>query len=200
MIGRDWPRPFALVRTEDPSGVSGVGVVAAGVIWPDRRAVMLWGKRPPYGRGLPVRQVTLWDDVADIDRIHSHNGATRLSTRDAAAAWPDLGVAVFGLIAHRGPRAALTHWGARFDNGVAVTWRNNVGLPARIELWPQGAHAAFQELQDLDADEARIEWVPSDALRIDSSTRVIEGRRWLRGPGYGPASAAPGDRERRSAR
>ena len=200
MIGRDWPRPFALVRTEDPSGVSGCGVVAAGVIWPDRRAAMLWGTRPPAGQGLPVRQVTLWDDIAEVERIHGHNGATRLSCRDAAAAWPDLGLAVFGIVSHRGTRAAITHWGVRFDNGVAVTWRNDVMRATRIEQWPQGATAAFQELHDLAADEARIEWVPSDALRIDSSTRSVEGRRWLRGAGYGPAPATPGDRERRSAR
>lgn len=198
MIGRDWPRPFALIRDADPSGVSGLGVVASGVIWPDGRAAMLWGPRPPGGQGLSVRQVTLWDDVAEVERIHGHGGATRLSCRDAAAAWPDLGIAVFGLVAHRGVRASITHWGVQFDNGVAVTWRNNVFLPVRIEQWPQGgASSAFAELQDLDADEARIEWVPSDALRIDSSTRPPDGRRWLRGAGYAPAPAArPGDRGR----
>lgn len=200
MIGRDWPRPFALIRDDDPSGVSGLGTVAAGVIWPDRRAAMLWGDRPPSGQGLPVRQVTLWDDIIEIERIHGHNGATRLSTRDAAAAWPDLGLAVFGITAHRGVRAAVTYWGVQFDNGVAVTWRNDVMLPTRIEQWPQGgAHAAFHELQDLDADEARIEWVPSDALRIDSSTRTAEGRRWLRGAGYAPAPVRRADRDRRAA-
>jgi hypothetical protein len=187
VIGRDWPVPFGLHRTSDPSGVSGTGVVATGVIWPDRRAAMLWtGAAPPPGADRCVRQVNLFDDAAEIEMVHGHSGVTRLRRRDPAVPCADLGLAVFGILAHYGTSAAVTHWGALWDNGTAVTWAS--GPVTRIEQWPAGALAAFHELQDLEADEVTLRWVPHDSLRIDASAKGTDGRRWLTGvPGYGAA-------------
>lgn len=179
MIGRGWPHPFALVRDHDVTGVSGTGTVATGVAWPDGRAAMLWDTgRPPAGHDTPVRQVMLWDSVDEIEPVCGHSGATRLVWRDPAGPVTDLGLAVFGIVGWYGPTARVTHWGVRWDHGPAVTWRAAAQRPARIEQWPDGAHAAFAELSDLDADEVFIAWVPHDALTIATATRSVEGRRW----------------------
>ncbi len=192
MIGRDWPIPFALERATDPSGVSGTGVVASGVIWPDHRAAMLWtGRTPPPGTDRCVRQLNLFDDATEIEAVHGHHGATVLRRRDPAAPCIDLQLAVFGIVAWYPRGATVTHWGCRWDNGTAVTWRADPGRPARVEQWPNGATAAFNELMDLAADEVRLVWVPSDALRLDAAARPVDGRRWLTGPGYAPTRPAP---------
>lgn len=193
MIGRGWPQPFALHRTHDVSGVSGEGLVAAGVIWPDNRAAMLWaGRTPPPGSETCVRQVNLFDDVAEIEAVHGHQGHTRLCRRDPASPCVDLGVAVFGIVGWYGPSSRITHWGVLWDGGPAVTWRADDLLPPRIEQWPSGATAAYAELQDLSADEARLVWVPSDALMIASAGRSREGRRWRETrPGNPAAKKSP---------
>lgn len=185
MIGHAWPQPFALNRAHDPSGVSGVGVVATGVVWPDGRAAMRWtGATPPTGHDQCVRQLNLFDDVAEIAAVHGHGGHSALDMRDPSLPCADLGMAVFGIVGWYGQRSRVTYWGVRWDSGPAVTWRNDDRRPARIEQWPDGgAHAAFSELADLSADEVRIAWVPHDALTIASVTRGIEGRRWQRRPG-----------------
>lgn len=64
---------FALVRSADPSGVSGVGIVAWGVVFPDGKAVTQW-----TGATTGVRQIMVWDSVADIEAIHGHHGSTRV--------------------------------------------------------------------------------------------------------------------------
>lgn len=196
MIGRDWPQPFALVRDVDVTGVSGTGVVASGVIWPDRRAAMLWNTgRPPAGHTRPVRQVFLWDSVEEIEPVCGHQGATRLERRDPALPCVDLGLAVFGIVAWYGTRSRVTHWGVRWDNGHAVTWRGDPAAPPRIEQWPTGATAAFAELGDLDADEVRLVWVPGDSLAVAAAAAGIEGRRWRSPvPGYAPVKKSPGRR------
>lgn len=194
MIGRNWPVPFSLDRTHDVSGKSGTGMVASGVIWPDGRAAMRWtGNTPPAGYAHCVRQINLFDNVEEITGVHNHNGSTVLSRRDPAAPCVGLGLVVFGIVAWYGARSRITHWGARWDRGPALTWRCDPDRPVRIEAWPDGAAAAFNELGDLDADEARLVWVPSDALMIASVGRSTEGRRWLRGsaPGYTPATKSP---------
>lgn len=190
MIGRGWPQPFALTRTADPSGVSGTGTVATGVVWPDGRAAMLWsGLEPPRGYPHCVRQLQLHADVAEIEAVHGHGGVTRVQLRDPAVPCVDLGLAVFGIVAWYGPQSRVTHWGARWDNGTAATWRTDPALPPRIEQWPTGATAAYAELGDLDADEARLVWAPHDALMLASAGRSREGRRWLPSPPPGKTAA-----------
>lgn len=183
VIGRGWPQPFALERSEDPSGISGEGTVATGVIWPDNRAAMRWAVPcPPPGYHSRVNQLELLDDVDEIEGVHGHGGRTRLCRRDPAVPCVDLGIAVFGIVGWYGLQSRVTHWGVLWDAGPAVTWRADPLREPRIEQWPSGAHAAYAELGDLDADEARLVWVPSDALMIASAGRSRDGRRWLPEP------------------
>lgn len=169
MIGRDWPRPLALVRHADPSGVSGRGVVAAGVAWPDDRAVFRWsGARPPAGHDAPVRQLCLFDSVAEIATVHGHQGATDVVTRDPMSACADLGLAVFGVVGTYGLRRSVAYWGVAYDGGPAVTWRCDPSRPPRVEIWPGGWEAAWAELRDGEtaADEVRVAWVPGQAADL----------------------------------
>ena len=169
MIGRDWPRPLALVRHDDPSRVSGVGVVATGVVWPDRRAVFRWsGARPPAGHTAPVRQLCLFDSVDEISAVHGHQGATSVVTRDPMTGGGDLGLTVFGVAATYGLRRVVTYWGVCWDHGPAVTWRNDPDRPPRIEQWPGGWSDAWAELRDGEtaADEVRLAWVPHQAADL----------------------------------
>ncbi len=62
-------RTFTLERSEDVSGVSGVGTVAEGVEFSDGRVALRWivGEH---------RSSVLWDSIADVEKIHGHSGAT----------------------------------------------------------------------------------------------------------------------------
>ena len=77
-------RVFQLYRDRDVTGRSGTGVVADGVVWPDGSVSMRW-------RGA-VRTTVSADSLADIERVHGHDGATRVVllanlTIDGGAAW-----------------------------------------------------------------------------------------------------------------
>lgn len=62
-------RVFQLVRDRDISGVSGEGVVADGVAWPDHSVSIRWrGPRP---------SIVFWASMADARAVHGHDGATR---------------------------------------------------------------------------------------------------------------------------
>jgi len=63
-------RVFRLVRSEDVSGVSGTGTVADGAVFPDGVAVLRWRT----ARG----STAVYDSVKDVERIHGHDGKTRL--------------------------------------------------------------------------------------------------------------------------
>jgi len=63
-------RRFRLIRHEDVSGVSGTGVVAHGVQWPDGAVSMRWGVPgldPSYAN---------WDSIEAVERVHGHQGKT----------------------------------------------------------------------------------------------------------------------------
>lgn len=64
---------FVLRRLKDGTGVSGVGVVADGAVFPDFRAVTRW-----RGGSIGVAQTCVWDNIQHIRRVHGHNGDTRL--------------------------------------------------------------------------------------------------------------------------
>lgn len=68
-------RRFALVRDVDVSGVSGTGVVALGVVFPDGHAVMRW----IVGE---YQSTVTWESVGAIEAIHGHGGHTRLVWED----------------------------------------------------------------------------------------------------------------------
>lgn len=61
---------FELHRDRDISGISGTGVVADGVEFPDGTVVIRWRG----DRGSTV----VWDDIRDPEAIHGHGGATRI--------------------------------------------------------------------------------------------------------------------------
>lgn len=69
------PRRFRLVRDVDITGVSGIGVVADGVVWPDQTATVRWrGDRP---------STVNWGHVDDALHIHGHDGRTRIEWLDS---------------------------------------------------------------------------------------------------------------------
>jgi hypothetical protein len=76
--GPELPRRFHLLRHRDMSGISGTGVVALGVRWPDGTASVRWlGPRP---------SIVFWDrgGMADAEHVHGHGGATEIVWDDEA--------------------------------------------------------------------------------------------------------------------
>lgn len=69
------PRRFRLVRKIDVTGLSGCGVVAFGVRFPDGAAVTRW-------HNAEIAQTCVWANVGDVLNVHGHNGATRLEWLD----------------------------------------------------------------------------------------------------------------------
>ncbi|NJO65075.1 MAG: hypothetical protein HC836_45295 [Richelia sp. RM2_1_2] len=61
---------FYLLRTKDVSGVSGVGLVARGVILSSHRVVMEWQ--------MPYETLTVFDNIGQVQAIHGHGGSTKL--------------------------------------------------------------------------------------------------------------------------
>ena len=63
-------RVFQLWRDEDQSGVSGIGQVAVGVVFPSGKVVIEWlGSRSTFG---------IYEDLQDVEWIHGHGGKTRV--------------------------------------------------------------------------------------------------------------------------
>lgn len=74
-------RRFQLHRQVDVTGVSGVGLVADGVLWPDGTASIRWrGERP---------SIVHWQNgMTDVDAIHGHGGHTQIVWLDREPASP----------------------------------------------------------------------------------------------------------------
>jgi hypothetical protein len=70
-------RQFRLVRDEDVSGVSGTGVVAEGVIFSTGKVVLSWCSE--------YRSVTVYDTLSDLQKVHGHEGRTRIEWLDPPA-------------------------------------------------------------------------------------------------------------------
>ena len=79
-------RLFQVVREADITGVSGTGVVADGVEFPDGTAVVRWRElepgNPNYERGVRATTV-VFPNVRAVEALHGHSGATRLAFTDA---------------------------------------------------------------------------------------------------------------------
>jgi hypothetical protein len=67
-------RTFQLNRKQDISGVSGTGIVADGVIFPNGRVALCW-------RG-EISSTVLYDKIEDVEKIHGHGGATEIQYID----------------------------------------------------------------------------------------------------------------------
>jgi hypothetical protein len=77
------PTLFELVRVDDPTGLSGLGRIAHGMIFPMHGgAVYQWHSDPPRGWHHPIRQYGLFASIAEILAVHGHCGATVLRTLD----------------------------------------------------------------------------------------------------------------------
>ncbi len=63
-------RPFYLFRHSDVNGMSGTGVVAVGVVWPNGKAHMQWVS---FKSSFEIHE-----NVENLIEIHGHNGATEL--------------------------------------------------------------------------------------------------------------------------
>lgn len=62
-------RRFELHRDTDVSGVSGTGVVADGILWPDGSANIRWRGAMP--------SVVFWHSMEHAEAVHGHVGSTR---------------------------------------------------------------------------------------------------------------------------
>jgi hypothetical protein len=63
-------RRFTLVREQDVSGVSGIGIVAEGVMFSDGTCVLRWLSANP--------STNVYTGIAAIKTIHLHHGLTSL--------------------------------------------------------------------------------------------------------------------------
>ncbi|MGW2048624.1 hypothetical protein ACWCPF_26085 [Streptomyces sp. NPDC001858] len=89
----EFGKPFVLVRDTDVSGVSGVGIVANGILWPDGQAVIHWtGSAYPTTTPHP-------GGMESVIAVHGHGGATRVVWQSIEAkipkprygeVWPEL--------------------------------------------------------------------------------------------------------------
>jgi hypothetical protein len=68
-------RRFLLQRDIDVSGVSGVGIVADGVMFNNGKCCLQW--RGEY------RSIAIWRNSTELVAVHGHDGATRLVWLDS---------------------------------------------------------------------------------------------------------------------
>lgn len=66
---------FKLVRTQDISGISGLGVVAEGCQFHNGYVALTW-----YGK---FTSLYWYPDMATLEGLHGHNGATKVEWVDA---------------------------------------------------------------------------------------------------------------------
>ena len=71
------PRRFALVRHVDYTGISGLGVVAYGVVFTDGHVALRWTSDHPA--------TSLWNSVDDLLAVHGHGDATSIEWLDPAS-------------------------------------------------------------------------------------------------------------------
>lgn len=65
---------FYLKRNEDASGVSGVGVVARGVVLPSGHCILEWLTF--------TSSIAIYKNLTDLNEIHSHGGKTEIVMGD----------------------------------------------------------------------------------------------------------------------
>ncbi len=62
-------KTFKMQRIEDVSGVSGIGIVAEGVIFTNGKCVITW-----FGN---ISSVVVYDSFEECEQIHGHEGRTK---------------------------------------------------------------------------------------------------------------------------
>lgn len=78
------PKRFLLYREQDATGVSGTGVVATGVVWPDGYVAMRW-KADDHEA---ASSTSVWSSVADLLRVHGHGGLSKILYLDGDGGEP----------------------------------------------------------------------------------------------------------------
>lgn len=68
-------RRFHLVRDQDITGVSGIGIVAEGVLFSTGWVALTWLTA--------VNSLVFYPAISNVEHIHGHNGATRIVWLDA---------------------------------------------------------------------------------------------------------------------
>lgn len=63
----DAPKIFHLEREVDCTGVSGLGLVAYGVIWEDGQVTLKW-----------ETTLSVFPNIEAVERIHGHGGNTKI--------------------------------------------------------------------------------------------------------------------------
>jgi hypothetical protein len=84
--GASSPKRFILYREEDATGVSGTGVVATGVVWPDGHAALRW-KADDHES---ASSTSVWSSVADLLRVHGHGGLSKIFYLDGDGGAPSV--------------------------------------------------------------------------------------------------------------
>jgi hypothetical protein len=74
------PELFVLYRCEDATGLSGTGMVASGIRWPDGHAAMRWKADDT----LATSSTSVWGSVGDLMQVHGHSGRSRILYLDTA--------------------------------------------------------------------------------------------------------------------
>lgn len=67
-------RRFVLVRTEDVTGTSGTGIVAEGVELSSGHVVLTWLSA--------LQSFAIYDNAKVLERLHGHQGRTRIAWID----------------------------------------------------------------------------------------------------------------------
>lgn len=66
----DTARRFVLDRIEDMTGVSGIGTVAWGVVFPDGTVAMRWNTE--------WTSTAVYESMEHVEHVHLHHGATQV--------------------------------------------------------------------------------------------------------------------------
>jgi hypothetical protein len=67
---------FKLIRDEDPTGISGTGFIAEGIVFDDGQAVVRWRTKWPTSVVFHDR------GIESVVALHGHDGATRIEWVD----------------------------------------------------------------------------------------------------------------------
>ena len=67
-------RRFVLSRKTDATGTSGTGAVASGVLFQSGACVLCWNSI--------VSSVSIFHSIADLEKIHGHEGASEVRFLD----------------------------------------------------------------------------------------------------------------------
>ncbi|TDP97659.1 hypothetical protein [Labedaea rhizosphaerae] len=108
-------RTFYLQRNEDLTGVSGTGIVADGVLWPDETVTVHW-------RGTYASDVYWPDGIEAVEQIHGHDGRTEIIWHVSnAATEPD-----YAAMVRVAAAATLREFAELIDRGPMIPLRPSI--------------------------------------------------------------------------